>query len=462
MKLTIHPGKQPLVIFVFAYFAILALSYIPEGYMVGSYSFKKIDLFMDVHPDETIQPTSSNLRLNSFNEAGMVHFGLIDNLFVNLFNPAELFFSPVTAAPAASPKIENAAALKKFFDALKQSGSKKIRIAHYGDSAIEGDNISGDFRKNLQSKFGGNGVGIVGITAQDKQFRTTTDMDWSQDWKTASLITSNPEKLTLGINGFIYQPVANSWVRLAASGRSSNVKYFTAARILYTSDKNVSIKYMFDDKNETTVELKAARGVAEFVLAAKAKVKSVKITVVNPSKCYLYGVSLEEANGVYVDNFPLRGNSGAGLRDLDMNTLKEFDKLLSYKLIVLNFGLNMTGQENKDFGWYGSAMERVLTQYKEAFPQASFLVVSVQDKSIKKGSQFVTDPSVLKLIEMQKQIAAKSGVAFFNLFEAMGGMNAMSDWVEQGLAEKDYTHMKLTGSKKMADLLTEALLGAQQ
>lgn len=461
MKLTLQPGKQPLVIFVLAYFAVQALSYIPEGYKLGIYSVKKIDLFMDVHPDESAVPTSSVLHTVSVNEAGILPSGLVNLLLSVGSGSSDVLSSPVATAPAA-PKIENPAALKKFFDALKQSGSKKVRIGHYGDSAIEGDNISGDLRKNLQAKFGGNGVGIVGVTSQDKQFRTTTDLDWSQDWKTASLITSNSEKLPLGINGFVYQASAGSWVKLAASGRNSNVKYFTAARILYASDKNVTVKYSFDDKTESSIELKAAKSLSEVVLDAKARVKSVKITVSNPSKCYFYGVSLEEANGVYVDNFPLRGNSGASLRDLDMNLLKEFDKLLGYKLIVLNFGLNMTGQEAKDFGWYASSMEKVINQYKEAFPQASFLIVSVQDKSIKKGSQFVTDPSVLKLVEVQKQIAQKTGIAFFNLFEAMGGMNAMSSWVEQGLAERDYTHMKLTGSKKMADLLTEALISAQQ
>ena len=36
----------------------------------------------------------------------------------------------------------------------------------------------------------------------------------------------------------------------------------------------------------------------------------------------------------------------------------------------------------------------------------------------------------------------------------------MNDWVDKGLAEKDYAHMKLTGAKKIADLLTDALLDA--
>ena len=136
------------------------------------------------------------------------------------------------------------------------------------------------------------------------------------------------------------------------------------------------------------------------------------------------------------------------MRDLDAGTLKDFDRMLSYKLIILNFGLNMISADAKDFSWYESAMKGIIAKYKEAFPQASILILSVQDKSTKKGSKFVTDPTVFKLVEAQRRIAQTNGVAFWNLFESMGGTDSMNDWVEKGLAEKDYAHMKLTGAKK--------------
>ncbi|MCE1188376.1 MAG: hypothetical protein LWX56_04480 [Ignavibacteria bacterium] len=462
MKTTISPAKQPVIILLATLVLLLVLSIIPDGMQVFSYKVKKLDLFMDIRKDEVVQPTQSNNTSNalSVQYASVINFEFINHILSETAIISDRLAPEPALAPAAA-KIENPAALKKFLDALKQSGSKKVRIAHYGDSAIEGDNISADLRKNLQQKFGGNGVGFVPVVSQDKQFRTTTDMDWSQDWKSSSLISTNPERLPLGVNGAIYQPVANSWVKLAASGRNTNVKNFGLARILYVSEKNCTIKYSFDDKPEVTTELKACKGVNECVLSANGKARSIKITILNPSKTFFYGISLEEGNGVYVDNFPLRGNSGASLRDIDLNLLKGFDKLMDYRLIILNFGLNMTGPDAKDYGWYEAAMLKVIDQYKQAFPQASFLVVSVQDRSTKKGSQFVTDPSVPKLVEMQKKIATKANVAFWNLYDAMGGMNSMSSWVDQGFADKDYTHLKLTGSKKIADLLTEALLSAQ-
>ncbi len=459
MKQFLKNGN-PFFLMVVTLFFLHIMVYIPDGYQIKLFGFeykvKKLDMLQDVLPDvQQEQQPQSGVDAKTVNPYAASLFSVVNSMVAD----KESANMPEAPQAAAKQKIENPGSLKNFFAAVKLAGSKRVRIAHYGDSAIEGDNISADLRKNLQTKYGGNGVGIIGVTPLDVQFRTTTNVKFSTDWKTSSALSANSEKLPLGINGYIYQASANSWVRYEASGRY-NARSFSSARVLYTSDKNFSIKYSFDDKTEMTAELKASKSPAEYVLDAKAKVKSVKITVVNPSKTYFYGVSLEDGNGLYLDNFALRGNSGVALREMDMNTLKSFNKLLNYRLVILNFGLNIAGADQKDYGWYESAMEKIVNQYKEAFPEASFLVVSVQDKSMKKGTQFVTEPGVPKLVEAQKKIALKTGVAYFNLYEAMGGMNSMSDFVSQGLAEKDYTHMKLTGAKKLADLITDALLEA--
>jgi lysophospholipase L1-like esterase len=447
---------SPFFVMVLTLIFLLVLSRIPDGYQIKvlgwEYKVKKLDMFQDVTPDTAQQQNSSDhARLTS---RGTELFAASIFSVIAENGPSEKMM-PEPAAPA--PKIENAGHLKSFFQATKSASGKKVRIAHYGDSGIEGDNITADIRQKLQSKLGGNGVGIVGVNPLDVQFRTTTKIQFSSDWKTASVLNANPEKLPLGVNGYVYQPSANSWVSYETTGRY-NVKNFSAVRILYASEKNVTVKYSFDNGGETSVELKASKQPVDYLITAKNKVRSVKITVVNPSKTYFYGVSLEDGNGVFVDNFPLRGNSGAALRDLDVATLKSLNKVLDYKLIILNFGLNIAGE--KDYGWYESSMERVISQLKDAFPGSAVLVVSVHDKDVKKGTQFVTEPGVPKLVEAQRHIAQKAGVAFLNLYEAMGGANSMNDWVNQGLAEKDYTHMKLPGAKKIADLITDALLEA--
>ena len=48
--------------------------------------------------------------------------------------------------------------LAQFFQKLKSG--QVTRIMHYGDSQLEGDRITANFRNKLQSKYGGTGLGL--------------------------------------------------------------------------------------------------------------------------------------------------------------------------------------------------------------------------------------------------------------------------------------------------------------
>jgi lysophospholipase L1-like esterase len=105
-------------------------------------------------------------------------------------------------------------------------------------------------------------------------------------------------------------------------------------------------------------------------------------------------------------------------------------------------------------------MIKVINNFKTAFPKSSIILVSVHDKAMKKGSEFITDPAIIQLHAVQKTIAEKADVAFWSLFDAMGGENSMATWVSANppLAFKDYIHFNEQGAKKVAQLFTEALL----
>lgn len=83
-----------------------------------------------------------------------------------------------------------------------------VRIAYFGDSAIEGDNICADFREALQEKFGGTGVGFVSITTQDKAYRGTTKLDFSSNWDRSWLQAGTPREVPVSPVEFLCLKVA--------------------------------------------------------------------------------------------------------------------------------------------------------------------------------------------------------------------------------------------------------------
>ena len=160
---------------------------------------------------------------------------------------------------------------------------------------------------------------------------------------------------------------------------------------------------------------------------------------------------LEDGNGIYADNFPLRGNSGEDLGKIPVKTLKEFNELRDYKLVIFQFGKNAI---SGNYTRYEKEMEKVIKNFQKAMPNTSFLLLSVQD------SGFKTSARMMNLLKAQMNIAKATNIAFWNLFEAMGGKNSMTKWVKNNppLASADHTHFNLQGAKIVGSMLAEALL----
>lgn len=71
--------------------------------------------------------------------------------------------------------------LDNFFRALESAGgSRTLRIAHYGDSQIEGDRITQLLRGKFQQKFGGSGIGYVPLA--DITNHVTITRTSSKNW----------------------------------------------------------------------------------------------------------------------------------------------------------------------------------------------------------------------------------------------------------------------------------------
>jgi len=463
--------RHPLIILGVTIVILYAISFINLDYEIPVINFelKSVDFLSDIKDINLNEPSSLNSQKNSSAEESLkITKASLD--FSNLFVEAISFFESkpdkTNHADAFVPQGKrisisgNVQQLSFFFDALKNSRTKTIRVAHFGDSAIEGDLITSDIREALQNKFGGNGVGWLGITSQDIAFRQTTKHSFSSNWESAALYTNNPNGLPLGISGEVNIPKGNAWVQYETTRSRRYLKDFSVVHLYYSNAKKSTIYFSFDGGAKQTASLKMGSGIQELILKPASHAKTIRIEFPLADQAYFYGVTLENEPGVYVDNFPLRGNTGVDLGSLQTSMLKDFAKYLDYKLIILEFGLNIAGSRNTDYNWYEREMIKVINNLKTAFPKTSFLMITVHDKSMKKGSNFVTDPTILKLLETQKNIAKKADVAIWSLFDAMGGENSMPNWVNANppLAFKDFIHFNDQGAAKVAGLLTAALL----
>ncbi|OFX81515.1 MAG: hypothetical protein A2X12_01000 [Bacteroidetes bacterium GWE2_29_8] len=363
--------------------------------------------------------------------------------------------------------------LDSFFNSLKntEQNGKKIRVAYFGDSMIEGDLITQTIRELLQNKFGGNGVGFVPITTRSAQYRNSIKHTFSKDWQ--SFPFNKYKDMQFGLSGYVFNPSQivsansymnnsdNSWVAFKSSNVSKRLNKFHVVKLYYgTSRKSNILKCEIDNKQEVSQQINGKYLVNEFIANNTTPINEVKFNFITKENLNVYGVSFEDTSGIYIDNYSFRGNSGVNLVSIPKEILTDFNKYMDYSLVVLQYGVNVADPSMKSFGWYEKAMINVINYIKQTMPKASILLVSVGDRAWKNGTVYETSPAIPKLINAQKHIAQRTGVAFWNLFEAMGGNNSIIDWVENEapLANKDYTHFNHRGADRVARLMTKDIL----
>jgi hypothetical protein len=188
------------------------------------------------------------------------------------------------------------------------------------------------------------------------------------------------------------------------------------------------------------------------------KIKNIEFSVKKPEGLKLMGAYLDGNTGVSVDNYGMRGNSGIKFLCIPDKTLIQTDSLLHYKLVILQYGLNAVGPNTSDYSWYTRYITKMIAKAKRCFPNASIVLLGIGDHSMRKNGDYVTMPGVINLISEQQQLAADHKIAFWSIYDAMGGYNSMPGFVAKGWAAKDYTHLSFRGGKVIGLKLFDALM----
>lgn len=378
--------------------------------------------------------------------------------------------------------------LDKFFTSLQKLSSKPqlIRVVHYGDSQVEGDRITDYLRNRLQNRFGGCGVGLVPLLER-QAFRNTISSDESNTWNKYAVYGTDPGKPNrpYGLLASYFRfasPLSKDstgskkytgWVRYKDTGlngktdRSTQIQNF---KILYNSplsELEVTAKFEGLGKNDVDTTLKyrleqqeKTGELAVFEQVLDTKFKKLNVTFESAAGSELYGMSFDCNTGIAVDNVALRGSAGVEFTKMDKAFLQQHIKKMNIKLLVLQFGVNVVPSPAPNYDFYERLMVRQLRFLKSLSPDLCILVVGVSDMAHKVETQMVSYHNIPKIRNAQRNAAFKTGCAFWDLYEAMGGAGAMRSWVHSkpALAGKDYTHFNARGARVVGEMLYEALM----
>lgn len=354
--------------------------------------------------------------------------------------------------------------LSAFYEQLYQletTHQGKVRIAYFGDSMTDGDMIVQDFRTFFQEKFGGQGVGFVPITSESAASRSSVEHEFSGNWKTQSYLNVKYPLRSFGINGHVFfaNDTANAaWVKFKA-GRSKFNTQIDNPTLFYGSAKNKNGKLSYVIGKDTIRKVLTPNKILNTLILSNSPINQFKAKFFKADSIPIYGFNFDNGEGVHVDNFSQRGNSGIPISKFDVATMKAFQEQLHYNLIVLHYGTNVLNYGTKNYNWYEKSMTKTVNKLRECFPGVSILIVSTADKATKYDLELKSDSAVVPLTTAQKKYAIKTKSAYVNLFTLMGGNGSMVKWAEEEpvMANKDYTHFNFRGAKKIAKLIYDQI-----
>jgi len=431
------------LIFVFSSFSLLLLSsFLPHTFHWYQYSWKGVDMFSDIRKkqQDALRTTTTDTILLTRKE--VVNKDVHYYPFRSYLQPNRIIDYSIDSITAGLP------GLTRKLLRLKKGEKKKVRIAFMGDSMIEGDLITKDIRKALQQQFGGSGIGFIPVTSVTATEQSTVQLSFSDDWQEVNFHNAGKDRSDLFISGHTFTSSGNSWVAAVDKTVTDSVD----VQLLYG---NGSADVVYDN---TT---KHITGNSSFNVTSLKQDKAIR-AMVNNGQLPVYGLSFESETGVIVDNLSFRGTSGIELRKFDSTILQNINKERPYDLVVLEYGLNVL-DDNRDtvnFKWYNQQLTEGIRKIKRCFPQAEILVLSSGDRAFRIQDVYQTTASVPNLVRTQAAIAYNNKVAFFNLYQSMGGENSMVEWVTGSprLAYRDYTHPNEQGATRIAGFITESLL----
>ena len=349
-------------------------------------------------------------------------------------------------AKAALPEV-----MHKLY-AIRQGKKDKVRIAWFGDSMIEADLLTQTFRKRMQQFFGGYGAGFVPATSVTAGFRTSVSHKWTGDWTEENF---KSETLTgpLFLSGHLFY-TANGELKIRDNTVKDSNQVVEKSLICGPLTEGVSLTV-----NGQARQFTAKKKVNRLVLD-NSKSHSIDIIVDN-NKLPVYGVTLEPATGVVVDNFSFRGITGLELGKLDTNFIKDLQQENTYDLVVLEYGANlMFRPDDSDYSWYLKHIIPVVKKLQKAMPNTEFLVISTADRAFKYGDKWQSAVGVHHLVKSQAELAYGNETAFFNMFASMGGAGTIVSWADTtpSLANKDYIHPNLRGAEILGNMLFDAFM----
>ncbi|WP_152537420.1 SGNH/GDSL hydrolase family protein [Aquimarina pacifica] len=357
--------------------------------------------------------------------------------------------------------------------------SRSCRIIHYGDSQIEGDRITGYLRNRLQHMFGGSGPGFIPVLPVYRQISAIVEP--SEHWERYAFFDPTKKKFShrkygsyLSTSRFTkYQkvqpdsiaidtlPIVKATVKIGKS-KKTYAKFRRFSKIgLHYGNCNFPIRIsVFNDNILIQQDSLITDGqYHQYQINTSVTPTDLRIELEGKISADFYGFTLDSGSGVQIDNVAMRGASGTIFANSSAQTYAQMMKKLSPKIVIMQYGGNTMPylKDSTDVEKYTKRMSNQINWIRKRTKNISFIFIGPTDMCLPVNGKMETYPMLPYLNQRLIETCMQNNVAYWSMYDAMGGKGSMKLWVDEKLTAKDYMHFTWKGTKIISELLFTSL-----
>lgn len=357
--------------------------------------------------------------------------------------------------------------------------SRSCRIIHYGDSQIEGDRITGYLRNRLQGMYGGNGPGFLPLKPVYEQNMAliVPSVNWLRYarfdpsrkrfkhkkygvYMSVSRFTDYQEVMPDSI-ALDSLPIVNASVTIGKSKTTyRRFRKFNNISLHYGNCAYpIKIKVYNDGKLIQEDDLITDSQYHRYRIKTANTPNNLKIEFEGKISADFYGLTLDGASKVQIDNVAMRGASGTIFTSTSNTTFNQMANVLKPKIIIMQYGGNAVPylKDSTKIDSYVKSINRQANWLKRRSKNANIIFIGPTDMCLSVNGSMETYPLLPYLNSKLMETCLENNIAYWSMFDAMGGKGAMPFWVEEKLAGNDYTHFTRKGTKIISELFFTAL-----
>ena len=346
---------------------------------------------------------------------------------------------------------ENNSDFKQFYSKFKTCVEQKkdtVSIVHIGDSHIQANIFSDKFRENIEKQFAvkvGRGLVFPYKIAKTSRAIDFDIIKFSNDWTFAKNIDKQ-ENNDLGITGYsISTTKEKSFFTFKFLNDSDTISKNFVVKIWHKKTENYSItienKIAFKSEEFENNLVISSFDFADFKNDTLRFEFENKTT--NSDEFKLYAIEIETANENI--KYHSEGVNGADvLAWLKTENLISQTKILKPDLIIISLGANDGYKADYDEIFFENNYDLLLKKIRTEFPNSAILLTTSGDSFQNKSFININNESIRMSI---LRLAQKYNCGVWDFYDVMGGLNSITKWKENKLAQDDMLHFTKQGYK---------------